>query len=119
MLSVAPGLSHEVISLNGPTDSISVELGNGYNICGELEYTLSGADILPDRYLTFSPTLNSGAVDTLAFGLHSEATGSFIPYRMALIVSLKDYPTATSAIIPVIFNYRECSPFDFRFQLKS
>ena len=53
MLSVAPGLSHEVITLNGPTDSISVTLGNGYNMCGELEYTLSGTDILPATYLTF------------------------------------------------------------------
>ena len=36
LLSVPSGLSHEVITLNGPTDSVSVEMGNGYDTCGEL-----------------------------------------------------------------------------------
>ena len=35
LLSVPSGLSHEVITLKGPTDSDSVAYGNGYDICGE------------------------------------------------------------------------------------
>ena len=37
---------------------------------------------------------------------------------MTLTISLKDYPTAIAAVIPVIFKYRECAPFDFKFSFE-
>jgi hypothetical protein len=111
LLSVPPGLSRTVITLNGPTDSVSVAFGNGYDICGELEYTLSGTNFYTEKYMKFSKTLNEDSVDFLTFGLDSFPTGTFIIYKMTLEVSLKNYPTATSALIPVTFKYRECAPF--------
>lgn len=114
MLSVPPGFSNTVITQNGPTDSVSVEYGNGYDICGELEYTLRGTNSYTDKYMTFSKTVNEDAVDLLTFGLKSFPTGTFILYKMTLEVFLKNYPTATSAFIPVTFKYRECAPFNFK-----
>jgi len=79
-LSVTSGLSYEVITLSGPTDSVSVTFGNGYDICGDLEYTLSSTNTYTDEYMTFAETVNSGLVDSLAFGLDSFPTGTFVPY---------------------------------------
>ena len=84
LLSVTSGLSREIITINGPTDSISAQFGNGYDICGELRYTLNGQN----NYLTFAETLNEDLVDSLAFGLDSSPTGSIIQYKMTLTISL-------------------------------
>jgi len=53
----------------GPTDSISTQYGNGYNKCGDLEYTLTGQTALTDKYMKFKSVVNSGAVDALEFTL--------------------------------------------------
>ena len=82
------GLSREVITLAGPTDSISAQFGNGYDVCGELKYTLNGRNIYTEKYMTFEETLNADLVDSLAFDLASFPTGSIIQYPMSLTVSL-------------------------------
>jgi hypothetical protein len=53
-LSVASGLSYEDIALSGPTDSASVTYGNGYDICGDLEYNLSSTNTYTDEYVSFA-----------------------------------------------------------------
>ena len=44
LVSVSEGLEEEDVVLSGPTDSISVQYGNGYDICGDLTYTLEGTN---------------------------------------------------------------------------
>ena len=114
-VQVSPGMKKQTLTLPGPTDSISVLRGNGYNRCGDLEYTLFGQNSYTDAFMKLTTTVNSGLADTLEFELESyEGFGTYIEYHMSLIAALKDFPTATRAQIPVIFLYRECSPFDFR-----
>ena len=48
LVSVSEGLDEEDVLLSGPTDSISVQYGNGYDICGDLAYTLEGTNELID-----------------------------------------------------------------------
>ena len=37
-MSVRPGRTSEELIVTGPTNSVSVEYGNGYNMCGPLGY---------------------------------------------------------------------------------
>ena len=117
LVSVSQGLDEEDVLLSGPTDSISVYYGNGYDICGDLTYTLDGTNELIDQYFTFTETVNTNAVDTLTFSLKSspESTYNTVSYFMLLTVSLQSYPSATSATIPVKFDYRECAGANFAF----
>ena len=68
-----------------------------------------------DQSLSFEPSINSGLVDQMAFNIKSQASGTYTTYDMKMTVSLKNYPNSTPAIIPLVFNYRECVPFDFNF----
>lgn len=69
--------------------------------------------------MEFSKTVNPGSADLLTFKIDSFPTGAFVLYKMTLTVSLKNYPTATAAVIPVIFKYRECVPFEFKFNYEA
>ena len=51
----------------------------------------------------------------MAFTALSQASGTFVNYNMLMTVSLESYPASTPAIIPLVFKYRECAPFDFTF----
>lgn len=114
-MSVAPGALFSTVSFDGPTDSASLLYGNGYDLCGDLEYSLSGTNGYTDEYMKFSPAVNSGSVDALKFDLESFSSGKVIKYEMELTATLQDYPLATPAVIPVTFNYRECIPFNWEF----
>ena len=69
-----------------------------------------------DAFMASVFDVKSGFVDELTFDVKSfDRLGNYIKHTMILQVSLTDYPTSTPASIPVIFNYRECSPLDFAF----
>ena len=55
------------LNLPGPTDSISATHGNGYNICGDLVYTLTGENAYTKQYMVYSSSVNSNLVDDLKF----------------------------------------------------
>lgn len=119
-LRVPEESSVATLDFSGPTDSLSLRLGNGYDMCGDLEYTLSGTNKHTDEYMVFSNTVVSGNVDSLSFEVESSVhAGNVIPYAMDLTAALTDFPEATPAVIPVTFYYRECYPFDFEFSFES
>ena len=119
-LSVPEESSSATLSFNGPTNSVSVTFGNGFDICGDLDYTLSVTNEFTDEYMVFNPVVASGSVDALGFDLESSVfAGIVIPYEIELVATLTDFPTAPSAVIPVTFYYRECFPFDFEFSFES
>ena len=101
-------------------DSVSRIYGIGYDLCGDLEYSLSGTNNYTDAFMVFAPTVNTALVDDLRFDVKSDASlGNYVVYSMTLTAKLKNYPSSTPASIPVVFNYRECRPTDFSFNLAS
>ena len=82
----------------GPTDSISKELGNGYNICGPLNYSFLGEESEQFELSGFSANVvkSYNAADTISFDLEkNQSGGSNIETPFILVVELADYPTAT------------------------
>lgn len=113
-LQVTFGKTSEVMTFDGPTDSVSNLFGNGYDRCGDLKYEITaGTSNYTDAFMDFTPTVNTDAKDDLTFKVVSFATGDYVSYEMVLTVSLVDYPTATPAMLPLFLNYRECAPFGF------
>ena len=64
---MAPGVSSSTLNFAGPMDSISRQYGIGYDLCGDLQYSLSGTNNYTDAYMLFAPTVNSALVDDLKF----------------------------------------------------
>lgn len=91
--------------------------GNGYDLCGPLEYSLTGTNKYTDQYLVFKSVSVADNADVLKFIAQSYSTGKIIMYDMFLTAKLVNFPTSTPAVIPVTFNYRECYPFNFEFKL--
>jgi len=100
----------------GPTDSVSVTYGNGYDRCGNLTYKWfdAGGDVFENSYFSSNFTIVDRGADNLQQNLTSTATGTTLYDYLTLVVSLKDYPASTPATFKVKLEYRECFPFNFR-----
>mgnify|MGYP001626772723 CR=1 FL=1 len=90
--------TEEKFFFNGPSDSVSKKIGNGYDICGPLNYSL-----LDDEYgqfelsgLSSSVIKNSNTADNISFMLKvNQYGGSNIQTKFTLVAALVDYPTST------------------------
>ena len=97
----------------GPTDSISVFYGNGYDKCGPLRYQYLDVEGINDFSLNVFETStkrNAGLADDFEMNLVSERTGTTMTANATLLIDLELYPTSTPAIFQVNLTYRECFP---------
>ena len=83
-LKVPEDYETATLDFAGPTDSASVLYGNGYDICGDLEYTILGARKESWNYMAFTPTVNTDLVDLLSFDVVSDTLGAYLEYKMIL-----------------------------------
>ena len=100
----------------GPTDSMSVIYGNGYDKCGPLRYRYLDIEEGDEFSLSVFETetiLNTGFADEFSMELNSVTTGTTKIANATLHIDLEFYPTSTPAIFKVNLTYRECFPLDF------
>ena len=101
------------VAYSGPTDSMSVLYGNGYDKCGPLRYQYLDIEGVNDFSLGVfgsSAELNAGLADDFEMNLLSERTGTTMIANATLLIDLELYPTSTPAIFQVNMTYRECFP---------
>ena len=85
----------------GPTDSMSVIYGNGYDKCGPLRYQyldIDGVDVFSLQVFETETILNTGFADDFSMELYSVTTGTTIIANATLRIDLELYPTSTPAI---------------------
>lgn len=89
--------------MSGPSDSASLEYGNGYNMCGPLDYTLldpGNNDVFYKQWLNLSVEELAGEADKIYINLISEPQGVTKSVLLRLKVSLENYSGAQAAYIP-------------------
>lgn len=100
----------------GPTNSMSVIYGNGYDKCGPLRYSyfqLGGTNDFSISVFQTDTILNVGYADDFSMNLASERTGTTMTANATLFIDLELYPSSTPATFQVNLTYRECFPVDF------
>jgi len=115
-LAVPGGQTLIALNYTGPTDSISVTYGNGYDKCGNLTYEWfdKRGELFVNPYFSSNFTIADRVADHIFQNLTSTATGTTLYDYFTLVVSLVEYPTATPAAFQVRLQYRECFPFNFK-----
>ena len=115
-MSVPIGTSKLELDYKGPTDSMSLIYGNGYDKCGPRRYTymdLWGINEFKMSLFETDAILNAGFADDFSMSLLSEKTGTTLTANTTLHIDLELYPSSTPAIFEVGLTYRECFPADF------
>lgn len=100
----------------GPTNSISLIYGNGYDKCGPLVFkylTLDGVDEFNLKVFETNTERHVGFADDFSMSLLSERTGTEMTANATLHIELEKYPTSIPATFQVNLTYRECFPTDF------
>ena len=100
-MSVPVGQKLLVETYSGPTDSMSVLYGNGYDKCGPLRYRyldIEGINEFSLDVFETSTKLNAGLADNFEMNLVSERTGTTVTANATLLIDLELYPTSTPAI---------------------
>ena len=99
--------------MKGPRDSISTEKGNGYNICGPLDYAIEFEDFTNNvNIFSFRVEENVGLADDIVLVLNSASSGREIRQAFTLTIKLAEYPLALPIEIQNEIVFRECEPGD-------
>ena len=102
--------------ISGPSDSASLEYGNGFDKCGPLTYTVvDGSDNVINRLwldMDFTQVINQA--DKVQITLLSEPDGVENSADLYLKAELVNYPTSEPALIPFRVTYRGCWFSSFR-----
>lgn len=114
-LKVPITLDRESVTYKGPSNSVSVLYGNGYNRCGPLKYSFLGLNgqLFSLEQFSTNVKLQANNFDELSMTLTSARTGTIVKATTVLKMELEYYPTAVAASFKVELTYRECAPFDF------
>lgn len=102
------------MAYKGPTDSMSVTYGNGFNRCGPLRYNykpLNGNQIVDVFSNEATHFINNQ--DDFFMRLASYNKGTTVTANATLTIDLEWYPSSTPAFLQVNMTYRECMPQDF------
>ena len=99
----------------GPTNSMSLIYGNGYDKCGPLKYSFLDDAGLPFSLFALSNYTSFGynKPDNLTFNIQSYRSGYDLKANFTLKVELSSYPTSYPYYQTVEVTYRECYPEDF------
>ena len=114
---VEVGFTQKVINEKGPKDSASDEKGNGYDVCGPLQYSFSYLDFIKatnDKAFQINFNHNEDQADDVSMVLNSVPFGREIRREILMTIRLVQYPTSTPAEILTELVYRECLPTNFR-----
>ena len=116
---VPQGSDERILSTDGPSDSVSLAYGNGYDICGPLSYQFTNAgDGLPFAFsshenFSYSVEQMINAADKFNMKLTSVPFGLEIEETVKLEIKLIGYPSSSPAIFNLQIIYRECLPENF------
>ena len=92
-------LNEEIIQVNyaGPTDSTSLQYGNGYDKCGPIKYTIFDITGQPLDLANFANSIVSVTdnSDSLDFELQSYAEGEIRFENFVILMQLEEYPEST------------------------
>jgi len=96
---MAVPLGSTILQMNysGPTDSVSVKYGNGYDKCGPLTCTLLNDAGIPFSLQVFSSSFVAitDRADEISLTLESFADGSVKVANFTMEIKLSEYPKAT------------------------
>ena len=100
---VASGQTKNQLRIDGPSNSISLVYGNGFDRCGPLKYVLVDSSGLPFVNSQFSLDVKpiTDAADNVTLTLSSIPSGLDVTVYFKLEVSLKDYPLSTPVSLDV------------------
>ena len=88
-LAVPLGQFKEEVSYVGPTDSTSVTYGNGYDRCGNLEYSFldeNGLEVFDLAVFSQETTVNNNLADS--FDLLARGKADFVVYIGIVLFSM-------------------------------
>lgn len=90
-------------TIAGPSNTISVSLGNGFDLCGSLKYELqlqaTGTRYEP-TWLGYGVQQIGSAADVISFSVQTDDPDNVGVYNLQLHVSLVNYPSSTPLIVP-------------------
>ena len=115
-LIIPKGETYRQQVFSGPTDSVSLKYGNGYDMCGPRSYTiltpLGGVNTLQQLYLNVFASAKTA--DSLKMTMTTLEQGKEYTLEMTLRIGLADYPEAKSFDAPFKITHRMCWPDRFR-----
>ena len=100
----------------GTEDSISIEYGNGYDLCGSRMYEVLTEDGMPYLSDAFSmlrdDSDDQAGADVISFTLLSFELGPILTKSLKVDIYLEDYPEKRISF-PLEIGFRECYASDF------